>query len=495
MENIDFQIGASAIRNYKRLDYEFWYALAEYVDNSTQSYFNNREKLDSQFIKSEEKLEIVIIYDGKQNTLKIRDNAMGMDVEELKLALEIGRPPQNASGRSEFGMGLKTASCWLGEVWSVRTKKLGEKNELEVIFDVEKIASGKTSIEVIERPKPIDDHYTIIEIKEMHQRIAGNTIQKIKNYLRSMYRVDTREGVLDLLWGDEKLEYDEEVSFLKAQNGEQFKREFKFEISNGKKVYGWGGILEKGGRPKAGFAIIRRNRIIEGQPTAWRPSTIYGQEKGSNDLVNQRIFGEIHLDEFMVSHTKNAILFRDEELDEVENKLYEIFADFCDVAQNARYREGKLPEAVLALGLANAVADMSRPEFIDSVVLNEIPSPELIDATNQPILDATKNSEPDRVLLIGDITINIFIDPSYSPNEPYFVPHYGPNSKEITVAINSQHPFFRNHVTSSESVTTYILLCCYDALAEWKCLSKLGTIDAKTVNNIKNDYMKSSLSF
>ena len=132
MENIDFQIGASAIRNYKRLDYEFWYALAEYVDNSTQSYFNNREKLDSQFNKSEEKLEIVIIYDGKQNTLKIRDNAMGMDVEELKLALEIGRPPQNASGRSEFGMGLKTASCWLGEVWSVRTKKLGEKNELPV---------------------------------------------------------------------------------------------------------------------------------------------------------------------------------------------------------------------------------------------------------------------------------------------------------------------------------------------------------------------------
>ena len=118
----------------------------------------------------------------------------------------------------------------------------------------------------------------------------------------------------------------------------------------------------------------------------------------------------------MVSHTKNAILFRDEELDEVENKLYEIFADFCDVAQNARYREGKLPEAVLALGLANAVADMSRPEFIDSVVLNEIPSPELIDATNQPILDATKNSEPDRVLLIGDITINIFIDLPILPN-------------------------------------------------------------------------------
>ena len=50
MAKIDFQIGTSAIRNYKRLDYEFWYALAEYVDNSAQSYANNKEILDNQLL-------------------------------------------------------------------------------------------------------------------------------------------------------------------------------------------------------------------------------------------------------------------------------------------------------------------------------------------------------------------------------------------------------------------------------------------------------------
>ena len=35
------------IRNYKRLSYEWWYAIAELVDNSTQSYFNNRDSVDA----------------------------------------------------------------------------------------------------------------------------------------------------------------------------------------------------------------------------------------------------------------------------------------------------------------------------------------------------------------------------------------------------------------------------------------------------------------
>ena len=42
-QQLEFQIDSSAILNYKRLDYSFWFAIAEYVDNSTQSYLNNKE--------------------------------------------------------------------------------------------------------------------------------------------------------------------------------------------------------------------------------------------------------------------------------------------------------------------------------------------------------------------------------------------------------------------------------------------------------------------
>ena len=71
-------------------------------------------------------------------------------------------------------------------------------------------------------------------------------------------------------------------------------------------MQGWVGILAKGSRAAAGFSILQADRVVRGWPDAWRPSSLYGQLQGSNDLVNQRLVGEIHLDGFDVSHTKET---------------------------------------------------------------------------------------------------------------------------------------------------------------------------------------------
>ena len=488
-QQLEFQIDSSAILNYKRLDYSFWFAIAEYVDNSTQSYLNNKEKLDKQFTKDNESLEVKIIYDNKQDTLTIRDNAMGMDYQELIYALQMGKPPKINTGRSEFGMGLKTASCWIGDTWSVRTKKLGQEEEIEFTFDVEKVSKGDVALKDIRRKKPIDDHYTIIEIQKMHQKIAGPTITKTKNYLASMYRVDIKEKSLSLKWGDEPLSYDANLIFLKAQNGEEFKREFDFKIGR-HRVSGWGAILENGGRAKAGFAIIRRNRVIVGQPTAWRPSTIFGQEGGSNDLINQRLVGEIHLDDFMVSHTKNAILFQGEEEHEIEEKLREEFSTYLDIARDARYRKTKIALETITMGLAAAVEQMQSPEFIDAVSLNEVLPQNLIEAENQPVIESMKTGEATHTLKFSGFEAKIFLKHELSPSDPYFLPYYSPNDREIRVAINTKHPFFTGNIDDTNDVMIYCVLSCLDAIAEWKCLQKTGEINSKTVNNIKNDLMK-----
>ena len=57
MASLKFQLGLSSIRNYSRLNYEYWYALAEFIDNSTQSYANNSVVLDQEFKKYNERLE------------------------------------------------------------------------------------------------------------------------------------------------------------------------------------------------------------------------------------------------------------------------------------------------------------------------------------------------------------------------------------------------------------------------------------------------------
>jgi hypothetical protein len=186
-----------------------------------------------------------------------------------------------------------------------------------------------------------------------------------------------------LCWGDEELSYDDRLNLLTAVDGSEYRKTFNFEV-DGKQVSGWAGILEVGGRPKAGFAVARRGRLVMGQPDAWRPQSIFGQVAGSNDLVNQRIVGEIHLDNFLISHTKNQILWQGDELDLVEEKLKEIFSDYRHIAQERRVRgQGGPSQQDQDVALAAIQEVLQDPEMIDLVNLEEVPPPELATAALQ----------------------------------------------------------------------------------------------------------------
>ena len=94
---------------YKRLSYQPWTAIAEFVDNSTQSYFDHRDELKA--LPGFDKLRIAIIYEAKSgdsDSLTITDNAFGMELADFERAIQLDKIPINTSGRNEFGMGLKT---------------------------------------------------------------------------------------------------------------------------------------------------------------------------------------------------------------------------------------------------------------------------------------------------------------------------------------------------------------------------------------------------
>src|SRR6476646_10224800 len=137
--SITFGIGHNTIRSYRRLAYTPWHAIAEFVDNSSQAYFNNRSALDEQLKEDGENLIVSISYDREKGLMTIYDNSIGMNLEELERALQVGIPPANTTGRSKYGMGMKTAACWMGNFWTVETKKLGETRAYKVPIDVEAI--------------------------------------------------------------------------------------------------------------------------------------------------------------------------------------------------------------------------------------------------------------------------------------------------------------------------------------------------------------------
>lgn len=110
------------------------------------------------------KIEIDYI-DGENGDdyIVIKDNAFGMEWSDFVRAINLHKPPKNTSGRNEFGMGLKTAACWYGNLWSVESTQLGSSKKYRATVDVDMLERYKNEeIEVEEETVSPKEHYTII---------------------------------------------------------------------------------------------------------------------------------------------------------------------------------------------------------------------------------------------------------------------------------------------------------------------------------------------
>jgi hypothetical protein len=469
--------------------------MAEFVDNSTQSYMDHRGELQGAFVeRGEEGLTVSIVLDRDKKLLRISDNAMGMSFEELERALHVGLPPENTGWRSRYGMGMKTAACWFGDRWTVRTKRLGESVEHQVEVDVERIASGDADLRYQSREHrdPLD-HYTVIEIYELHHLPRGRTLGKIKEFLRSMYRIDISEGDLTLIWQQDVLTWNPDNNFVRSRDGQVYRKDFEFDI-HGKRVRGWVGVLDRGSRANAGFSILHSSRVVKGWPDPWRPATLYGQVQGSNDLVNQRLVGEIYLDDFDVSHTKDDIVWSGDEEERVEEELLNIAREYRDFA--ARRRKGDDSPGPSDVDVQTAVeeleAELNSAELVDVMTLEEVPPPEVVDATMDTLRDAVDSMDPRFSAVVpsgsGDLKIFGFLSYDHSPNDPYVMSE-STVSDRVLVVINMQHPHLQQ-IRGSEGLLNYFRHCTYDALAEWKARNRAATTDPDTIKLLKDRLLR-----
>ena len=468
---LEISLGLENIRNYRRLSYTQWHALAEFVDNSTQSYYDHRDALDESYLQESERLQVRITLDRNARILRISDNAMGMGIDELRRAVRIGTPPPNPFGRSTYGLGMKTAGCWFGNVMTVRTKKLGEDAEHTITLDVEQIASGNADLRhTVRSSMSASEHYTIIEIAELNRMPHGMAIRKIKDFLSSMYRMDIREGILTLEWQGSQLNWVDNP-LDRDHEGNEYRHRFDFEIS-GKAVRGWVGILATGSRAKAGFSILRAGRVLRGWPDSWRPESLYGQIQGSNDLVNQRLVGEVHLDTFEVAHTKDAILWLDDEEEQINKCLLEECGHLQRIARKPRRGSSStVHDDVQIRAAGEAVRDeLESAAMVDQLSVVEVPAREIVEAALAEPLHIVGQVEPDFVAQLegGEqhLEIPVYLSRTLSLNDPY-VTLDAATPNRVPIVINMRHPHLAV-VHGSDGLVNYLRQCVYDALAQWK---------------------------
>lgn len=318
IEKVSIAPGVSILSVLRHLNYKPWYAIAEFVDNSIQSFLDHREVLagsEGPCARCRVDIELDALGDGR---LVVRDNAAGIRQIDYARAFRPAQLPPDRSGLCEFGMGMKSAACWFSPTWKVRTSALGEPTERSVAFDIARILRDELDeLDVEVRPAPADRHYTEIILEGLHNKPQKRTIAKIRDHLGSIYRVFLRDQTLRLTLNGEELSYTEPEVLVAPRAGRsggdpfEWRKQIDFDLGGGLTVHGFAAIRKVASTSGAGFSLFRRNRVIEGSgDETYRPEFIFGKP---NTFVYQRLFGELQLEGFDISHTKDGFRWEADE--------------------------------------------------------------------------------------------------------------------------------------------------------------------------------------
>nr|WP_099086257.1 ATP-binding protein [Agrobacterium tumefaciens] len=502
---VSIRPGSSVLSVFRHLNYKPWFALAEFVDNAVQSYLANVERLkrvEGRLAKLTIKIRVDKSVPGR---ITIQDNAAGIPLSDFPRAFRPAVAPLDASGLSEFGMGMKSAACWFSPIWSVRTKALGEDVERLVRFDVATIVRDELEeLSVTSSPSEKNYHFTEVVLEALHHPPAGRTLGKIKAHLCDIYRVFIREGVLDLWFDDELLKWQESsvliAPYSRTPDAESqiWKKEIRFDLGEGQSVTGYAALRDPGNFAKSGFALFRRGRLIEGSvDEGYRPPFIFGS---SGSFRHLRLFGELHLKGFEISHTKDGFRW-----DEDEQPFLELLKEHLDAEPLPLLKQADLYRALASKkdrGKAASEA-LSRTADVLATSLPEI-LPEIADkgtseTSSEPIAKDHNLGEREFTFAFRDDPWRIVIRMSDDPSEGelfstsnYVREFDGTNVLEV--GLNMAHPFAVSFAqTNTQNLEALLRIACGLAVGEHLARAS-GVKGAGTVRRNLNDVLKYALS-
>ena len=389
IDKVSVRIGPQMYGRFEDLPNTVPHVLAEFVDNALQSFRDNREALLA--IDPTYKLRVIIkiLWDENETKMSqrkathfiIEDNAGGIAANRFVNAFEPANAPDDNTGLNEFGMGLKTAACWLGNKWTVHTKALGEGVSRIVRFDQDLVTKNNLEeVDVNSEEARIEAHFTNIEISSPTKNVpTEKSLQKIKTELASIYRNSLRNQEMELYVNNEPLEFTEYVilnaPYYKNMEGSSklWKKEIDFQFGP-YKAKGFIGILKELKNTQNGLVLSRRGRVIIGAEEDGRyfPKSIFGSSPGT--FRYKRIFGELELEGFAVSFNKNDIQDK-ENLEMLMEALRDELRDrdFDILAQADNYRTDNTVRQVKKIVSRHDEAPKTRrtPVSIDTKPIEE----------------------------------------------------------------------------------------------------------------------------
>lgn len=347
---VEIRPEADSLKIYSGLTYTPHYAIGEFIDNSISSAMQNINQL-KELHGNEYQLQVDVLVDKKDNSLVIVDNAAGISSSDIQAAIKTGRKKADKRiGLGVYGVGMKASAFWFGTQLKIQTFPAEENVGWEVVIDV----SGSEEVENVTQVRKIQKSMasgTIITVSNLRDGVTKpSAMTKTKGFLASIYRdyvgLHEHQGVIldcKITFNRDGLKYTTppllEAAFWPSQDGpiangevKIWKQSVSIELSSGKEITGWIGILKGMSRFSSGLTLFYNQKAITGAGLSgdfenaggdstsgkFKPAKIFGQ---AGSKLDQSFIGEFDVTALGKTITTDKPNWSEDEQDEFVSEL------------------------------------------------------------------------------------------------------------------------------------------------------------------------------
>lgn len=298
-EYIDITPHKSIMCKISQTGYSVQEAISELIDNSIDARCENEK--------------VTIKIEISQEKIKVEDTGIGMNKQQAKNSIRLGYSSKKGK-LGEFGLGLKTATSFLGEETIIETKQKGSNEEYKIIYNekewLEKGDWFKYPFYIIEGKN--NKHGTCITVNKLKLEITNELINKIKEELGRRFA--------PFILNNEAIIYfnGEECQVPVPNIIPDTRKEINLKIDNCTVKGWWAYQLVGYNKSYYGFNTFRRGRLV----------TVFDKIGISPNENIKQIVGELEISGVPITHDKKNWVTASEEFKKIENELKEYFKEY-----------------------------------------------------------------------------------------------------------------------------------------------------------------------
>jgi hypothetical protein len=286
--------------------------------------------------------------------------------------------------------------------------------------------------------------------------------------------------------------------FVKDPNGpaKTWRQPISFDFGDDLKVTGFAALRDPGNYARSGFALFRRGRLIQGSgDEGYRPPLIFAQPGSYRYL---RLFGELHLEGFEVSHTKDGFRW-----DENEQPFIELLKDHLDTEQLPLLRQ---VDGYRTLASKKERAAAAQEAMTNTTVALQEGLPAALQSVADKAPVETREHPLDEQPVVAAQVIElqfrkekwrISVELADDPAESQWLSvsdRVGGGERDIEIRVSIAHPFMISFAqTNPNDIEALLRVAAALALAE-TLARRAGVKMAGTIRRNLNDILREALS-